>query len=533
MDEKFKKIKNKCLIEALIKSAVIGISAGLFVTGIILLSLVLTGNSIHWAIYIPIGLISALAGGGVSFLFMRPSDMRVAKKYDTEFGLNEKLQTMVAFSGQEGDIIALQRSDASETLASLPARKIRFSQIWQYCLCAVLALALFFSAVFIPVSAQEGGNNGGGENPPEGELPEDKDPVFEYDLFMQSALTELILNVRESSLEQNLKNSVVEELENLDVNLGSADTRKKMLEKVVSSVEVIDALVDGSNSFRKISEAIAGFDEEFASAIRESVGVYNSSSTPLNDIVRVRAFELRIGDLIEIVLEEFFTSAKTALKIPQDGIENEETGETVKLADVLNPYILNLGLAIELAELDESEDFYIALDKFNSALTVISGKIGKYSDKTLFTDLDNAFSALGPELNSALSVECYSYVINLFIRNRLADIFSIKANEFPEFNEDLVPDDNNGGDDPGGEENDDPSGSGGGNGDYDFIYGSDDVIYDPDRADYVKFGEVLDEYYAKMQNKVIAGEVTADLAKIMEVYFEILYNGIKKDEVEQ
>ena len=162
MDEKFKKIKNKCLIEALIKSAVIGISAGLFVTGIILLSLVLTGYSIHWAIYIPIGLISALAGGGVSFLFMRPSDMRVAKKYDTEFGLNEKLQTMVAFSGQEGDIIALQRSDASETLASLPARKIRFSQIWQYCLCAVLALALFFSAVFIPVSAQEGGNNGGG-----------------------------------------------------------------------------------------------------------------------------------------------------------------------------------------------------------------------------------------------------------------------------------------------------------------------------------------------------------------------------------
>ena len=85
MDEKFKKIKNKCLIEALIKSAVIGISAGLFVTGIILLSLVLTGNSIHWAIYIPIGLISALAGGGVSFLFMRPSDMRVAKKYDGRF----------------------------------------------------------------------------------------------------------------------------------------------------------------------------------------------------------------------------------------------------------------------------------------------------------------------------------------------------------------------------------------------------------------------------------------------------------------
>ena len=440
---------------------------------------------------------------------------------------------MVAFSGQEGEIISLQRQNAAETLAALPARKVRFSQIWQYCLCAVLALALFFSAVFIPVSAQEGGNQGGGDEPPEQQKPEEENPVFEYDLFMQSALTELILNVRESSLEQNLRNAVVEELENLDVNLNSVDNRKKMVETVVASVEVIDALVDEANSFRKLSDAIAGFDEIFATAIRESVGVYNSSSTPLNDIVRVRAFELKIGDLIEIVLEEFFTKAKTALKIPQEGIENEDTGEIVKFADVLNPYILNLGLALELSELDESEDFYIALDKFNSALTVISGKIGKYSDKTLFKDLDDAFSALGPELNSALSVECYSYVINLFIRNRLADIFSIKANEFPEFNEDLVPDDNNGGDGPGGEDNDDPSGSGGGNGDYDFIYGSDDVIYDPDRADYVKFGEVLDEYYAKMQNKVIAGEVPTDLAKIMEMYFEILYNGIKNDEVEQ
>ena len=533
MDEKFKKIKTKCLIEALIKCAVIGISSGLFVTGIILLSLVLTNNPIHWAFYILIGLGSALAGGGVSFLFMRPSDMRVAKKYDTEFCLNEKLQTMVAFSGQEGEIISLQRQNAAETLAALPARKVRFSQIWQYCLCAVLALALFFSAVFIPVSAQEGGNQGGGDEPPEQQKPEEENPVFEYDLFMQSALTELILNVRESSLEQNLRNAVVEELENLDVNLNSVDNRKKMVETVVASVEVIDALVDEANSFRKLSDAIAGFDEIFATAIRESVGVYNSSSTPLNDIVRVRAFELKIGDLIEIVLEEFFTKAKTALKIPQEGIENEDTGEIVKFADVLNPYILNLGLALELSELDESEDFYIVLDKFNSALTVISGKIGKYSDKTLFKDLDDAFSALGPELNSALSVECYSYVINLFIRNRLADIFSIKANEFPEFNEDLVPDDNNGGDGPGGEDNDDPSGSGGGNGDYDFIYGSDDVIYDPDRADYVKFGEVLDEYYAKMQNKVIAGEVPTDLAKIMEMYFEILYNGIKNDEVEQ
>lgn len=530
MTENFYKLKKKILYAAIIKSAVIGLSAGLFVAGVLLLALSLSNNSIFWGFYVLIGVGVAAISGGVSFLLMRPTDMKVAKKYDNKYSLNEKLQTMVAFAGQEGDIFALQREDAAQALAGVPAQKISLGLIWHYCVIALLALVMIFLAVFIPAAAQEGENPDpdNPDNPVIGDDPNEENEVFEYDLFMQSAIGELISNVRASSLEKAEKDAVVAVLETLDSNLNSIDTKGSMHTAVVSAIAVIDGIFYNANSFRKISGEVEKFDENIAKAMRAGIAVYNSSSAPLTDINRVKAFESRLGDLIEIALEGPLENSAVSLKVPQNGKTDEETGEVVKLADVLPQYVESFEKYLQDA--DKDDQINASLESFKNSLNKTLTKLGKgYKDETLFTEMDTAYTALSTNLNAALNVQCYNCVMNLFVREKLAAIFGIDAGELPSFNDDLkqVGSGSTGDDDPGNTGDDDPNGNGGGNGKYDFVFGSDDMIYDPDSATQVSYGEVLDEYYAKVQNKIIAGEVSEELADILKSYFEILYNGLK------
>ena len=116
MNEIFKKLKRKKFLTAACIAAGTGVAAGLIAAGSVLLALKLSEININAGWYVLIGLGVAAIAGGVAFWVLLPTDKKVAKEIDREHALNEKVQTMVAFAGDDGDMVELQRQDAEEKL---------------------------------------------------------------------------------------------------------------------------------------------------------------------------------------------------------------------------------------------------------------------------------------------------------------------------------------------------------------------------------------------------------------------------------
>ena len=100
---KFNTIKQKHVIGAVVKSAVCGLSLGLFAVGVLMLSLKLSAIMLAAWCYVLVG-IGAAAVGGVAFflLLFNPSDKEVAKRTDNDYELNERVQTSLEYADQSG-----------------------------------------------------------------------------------------------------------------------------------------------------------------------------------------------------------------------------------------------------------------------------------------------------------------------------------------------------------------------------------------------------------------------------------------------
>ena len=56
------------------------------------------------------------------------------------------------------------------------------------------------------------------------------------------------------------------------------------------------------------------------------------------------------------------------------------------------------------------------------------------------------------------------------------------------------------------------------------------MIYYPDEERYAAYGEVINEYYAKITEKILSGEISEELAASLEKYFASLYDGAAREE---
>ena len=108
-------------------------------------------------------------------------------------------------------------------------------------------------------------------------------------------------------------------------------------------------------------------------------------------------------------------------------------------------------------------------------------------------------------------------------------IFGVDKSELPPLSEELNLGGGNGGEDEE-EENENSGVNQGGIGSGETIYGSDDMVYDPDTGAYVKYGEIINAYYAKYSQLMIDGKLPEDVAKKLAEYFDTLFNGADKEE---
>lgn len=525
MGESFKKLKQKYFTEAVIKGVVAGVSCGLFVVGVVLLTLKLCAVNINWAYYLLMGAVSSAASGFGLFFLIRPTDKKTAKRLDKEYSLNEKVQTMVEFADRTGEILTLQREKTSEILDNLPEFRFTAANVWRYvasrriwifAVCFVLSLAIFVTAVALPGKTVDGGENSDDPKNPPIDVPIDEDGEFSYSLEMIYSLSELIENVRISELGEGLKQSFVDELRALDKELQSADKVSQMKKAVNDTIVKIDGIVDTANSFGAFIDTAEKFDEYLKSAVERGIAVFKSSGLTFLNYSVVRSYNLILADNIETTFDkgQYLVNSRNKLIIPSE----------IQLERALGAYLEAFGAALDSAEADESDELYKSFDALYSDLTGVKNILFEgYDHQYRKSMIEKAYNDFRESITQALKTQVYNCIMDEFVRLNLKNIFSLTDEDLPPLPYEII-----GTNEGGGDQTENPDGSGG-FGDGNKLLGSDEVVFDPDKEEYVKYSEIIDKYYADIMNDILNGKVPEDLEDYLNLYYEYLYSGFKKD----
>lgn len=504
MSETFKKLKKLFVRNTLIKSAVCGVSASLFVVGVILLSIKLAALYINAGYYVLIAVVVAAAVTAAIYFIMRPTDKSVAKTLDRDYNLGEKVQTMVACMDMEGSIYTLQREDAERRLGEVKIKKPAFADIWQYVLAGVLAFALFLTSVIVPSRY----------------ISPNADPDYNMTKTQSVSLRQLINDVKNSGLKVNVSTPVVGSLEELYEKLEKATVVSSMKTAVIDTVKAVDKTFANANSYLKITNALSVTENEllgnFSLAVVNGVISYKSDSA-INTIAKAEekftASETVIGEKIDEVMSTFTEQWESQTQSTRTGF--------------LDGLVEGFGNALYASGVNETDALYTAFNNFSNSLRGVSNNIKNGGANLAILDMQikTATDVFAPRSKAVVGDQTYNCIMDEFIRTRLAEIFNLRNSELPS-NSDVSPSrPSNGGENgDNGEENNNGGGGGGGGSNL----GSDDLVYSYKYDKLVKYSEVIDEYNQEMRERIERGEATEEMAEYIKKYFEILYTGNDK-----
>lgn len=517
MDENFKRLKKKYMLGAIIKSVLCGITAGLAAAGAMLLGFKLGGINISVLYYVLAGAGAAALAGGLVFLLIMPTDKKVARSLDERYGLNERAQTALAFGGESGTIVEMQRADTYSRLSGISVPAVSFGGIWKPLVAFVLSAGIAVAGIAVP----------GRILPADGDIPEENRPAEVTDA-QRIRLEQLISDVNRSNLAAELKAPVIDGLEELDEKLGGQLTNGQLRSAVEEVRTISRETMAGAATYTAVAGCYSGGDyadvKSFAEAISGGGDAYLYYDA------------LSYDDTVSFYNDKMYDGVDTGLKvkynlfraefIPDDG--SGEEGETVKTeAELLGSALTTILIVNSLLTtgLNSDED---------AATSALGGLVADFAAR-LVTDatnpadmtalqnrLDDSFGIYKIYFINELSVQSYNLLMGRFVRNALVQIFPGLGFEL-ELAASRPADGGTGGIGGGGDDND-PSGSGGGgSGSGDMTYGSADEIYDPFTGTYRKYGDVLGEYYAIVRQYLDGGELTDEQMAAVELYFDILY----------
>ena len=426
-----------------------------------------------------VGVIGGILLGALTFLVIHPTDKRVARRLDNEFKLGERAQTMIEFLREDGDMIRVQREDAEQRLLGIEERSLKLRHIGKTVACLVLCLGIMVTSFIIPAA----------EEPPAVTPPEES---FELSDWQLTALTELIETVKASNMENVPKASVVSQLTGLLSSLKSTTTVNAMKSAVIKVITEINAIVRNANSCDELSAA-------FGDAAHSAVKSYEKPLSELNGVMLRDAMEAARQTMLD------------------DGFKQ-----------LLEEFALALSEAVEDSAIPDSDPLAAAFIGFGASLDDILSRMDSYTVNWAQEKCDVAFTGATETVNSALLRQKNNKTVGSSTVHRLMDIFGIAESELPK---EALPDNKNQGED--GEyddkEDDDKPLEDGGYGSGEVVFGSDDMIYYPEEERYVSYGEVINLYYAMVSEKLMDGRVPESLQQFITDYFDILYDGSKKE----
>lgn len=473
MGEGFKKQKTRHMISVLVKSAVCGLSFGLFSACTVLLALKLSALYLATIYYVIIGAGAALLCGGIMFFIFKLGDKKLAKELDKKYGLDERAQTAIEFAEGSGAVVEMQRLDTEKRLSALPRVEFNFKNFWQFILITFLAIAICVTAVIVPAKQVEGGADGGQT---------ETDAPFSVSEEQLAGLNEIIENVNSSALKTTVKKSVVTLLNRLVEKLATAELVSQMQSMVNDTVTKTETLISNEYSYIKIANALAEFNQyPFAAIIADGVRVYRDYK--LEDYSEVQRFASESSDKVAEATEEGLAEIFKTLA--------EDSGNTS--AEIYTSLLSS--------KIYEGDGLYTVLFNFAKGLA----KDGLTGSIRL---------ALTLGLRDELAAQAYTRAVKCYVITNLGILFDVKVPDDADF----VP--KNGSSE---DKEDDKTNNGGyGDGSWKLDY----QIYNPNTGEYENYMDILEAYFAIVDSMLrTPGQFTEEQINIIRTYFEILFSG--------
>lgn len=471
--ENFNKFKNKIVLEILLKCIVTGFSVGLIVFSIPLIYIKVKGIEFNVIYLVLIALAVMLVITGLGYLILRPNKIRIAKRLDKEFKMNEKVQTMVEFENEEGFMIELQRENTLNILSGISVKSLsmRFSIVLLILL--ILSCACGVTAFAIPSH----------EDIPTVETPE---PTYEVDDWTILAIKDIIEKVKTSTADEKLKTKYISMLETLIVELeNNIDKESQMKAYVIDLIDDILLELDKINTNNEVFFVLKDSDNSLVTALAVDIN--------LLDVEDVRNQIINISALI-------YGSAEAVTEFNND-----------------------FGAILKASNLNKNDELFKSLYKLAEELyaTRNADDVRTAVEDVIKSNLDG--------IMSVIELQAENYRIAHYIEFELNSIFGLNKNESDSSgNEDEENQQKNPYDEDNKDKEENQNNSGGlGTGD--VLFGSNDQFFDPDKG-VVEYGDVITGYYGEILGKLNEGLLDEDLREYFEYYYNMLLGNDKLDE---
>lgn len=483
--------KKKFTTDALAKSAIVGVFCALFAIGALMLIIKLSALYIAFYIYIITGVIAAVIAFGITCFIALPRNMALAKRLDKEYFLNEKIQTMVEFDGQEGEMLRLQREDADAALRNLKLKKPTVKKLWQYIVIGVLGCITFFTGMAIPSRF----------------VPPPDPDRFVLGSWDEASLEQLISDVKSFELKNDVKIVMTESLETLRDELKKTNKTSEMRSLVKTTAKTIDAAVIYANTYRDVALYLNQESslKEFKKSILNAVSCYEIDGQKLSDasdlLARTKTVDSNIRNELSV-----FTSNLT-----QEAYNYAAKAEILDLiSEFLDPFNTVMAQGLE-DERIASDEYYSVLSDFSAAL----GKANKsHSVSALNEIIGTACANCLSDSSQVLYFQVYNRMADEFICNNLSSIFGVSVSP-----EELILPEQSGGN--GDSEDSSQSGS---VGDNESQYASDDLVFDPEKSEQTQYGNIWNEYMAELYKRI--NDSDSELSEEMKSYIKKYINAL-------
>ena len=460
----FNRFKGRVRLQAIIASVLLGIGLAVASLAVSMLILKLSGKDAQLVHYLVCGAMAPVLSPILYFVFM-PSDVRLAKRLDSCYTLDEKVSTMIELREDASGFATLQREDANERLGNQPVKMIKSKQLVAGLLVFFISLGCFAGAWMLPIRAD------GGET-----------PIDEFDKqWLITAIGELITIVENAYINDNLRANTLTELNSLLDFVKESSYLSEMKAKAITTVIAINTSLNKANSAEAISVAFSQSANPGIVNLATALGALSGSGS------------------------------KTALEELGDSLNGANTSDKNFAADEIDSYLASSGV--------RSDDSVYAL---------LKGLVSVLKDGS--ADVFGEFSSAGSRISSEVVIQSVNRSTMNMVINKLCNLFGITEDDLitadPDTDIDLrdPSDDGVPPDDTQGKEPENNLGAGGlGTGD--VIYGSDDLVFDPDTNTYRPYGEILNEYFAKANEQITDGKVSDEISDAAEEYFGTLFGG--------
>lgn len=502
----FERYRSKALVVFIVKALLVGFGAGGLVAGLLLLLAKLQVISIE--MYLPWllgGAALALFSVGTFFL-IRGNDKKLAKSLDKQFGLQEKVQTMLAHKDSQGAIFELQRQDASWALETAKGKRLDLKWIWTYVLCFVIGVAMIVAAlVYTPVEEEE---------------PTVPDVPFELSTMQEAALNELVLYIEASAMQEPYKGNVKNAVSDLILGLKLSTTEKERDICIKLAVDTIFDETGKSSAALELIEELWAYNTQAARALAKALNYYDWPRLDEWDKYTDTAADFR-ALFIYIALEGETPTDEDKISFLKNSLNDISSKilSALQKSGLSDEDELTL-ILVRLANANEVDD---KLGTKILGLATLAEQAETMGYQETERSLDDTMLAYNSVIFKALSQHKANTDTGEYAMTRICDLFDYKLPKFERPT--LVQSSVDSGTDGEG------SGGGGAIGGGP-TFGSDDLVFDPNTGEFVEYGTILSRYYAIMFGKTEAGVYTDEEKAALEKYFSILQDGFPEESEE-